>query len=162
MTDTINAFSTFLCVKPHFNMAKGVHLKFRCRSGTNRPITPTIRSYTHEVTRSSGAIADIRTQARSRSRRIRLSPTMAVPDRVITKEELAKHGSERDCWVAINGFVYDVSRFLPEHPGGPETVTEWAGAWGSIGSVRPANPSVWHLARFSATRPRSPRLGAAL
>lgn len=33
-------------------------------------------------------------------------------------DELAKHASPTDCWVAANGKVYDVSSFVDKHPGG--------------------------------------------
>lgn len=35
-----------------------------------------------------------------------------------TLSEVAKHRSETDCWMAIDGSVYDVSNFSTEHPGG--------------------------------------------
>eukprot|EP00898_Chlorokybus_atmophyticus_P000881 jgi/Chlat1/1794/Chrsp135S02136 len=38
--------------------------------------------------------------------------------RIITEEELAKHNSAKDCWLAINGKVYDVTTWLSKHPGG--------------------------------------------
>lgn len=41
--------------------------------------------------------------------------------RLISLEELAKHDSEKDCWVAIHGLVINVDKKLQnEHPGGPE------------------------------------------
>ncbi len=36
----------------------------------------------------------------------------------ITLQELSKHNSRNDCWMAINGKVYDVTSFIEEHPGG--------------------------------------------
>jgi len=32
--------------------------------------------------------------------------------------ELQKHNKKDDCWIAIRGKVYDVTKFLPYHPGG--------------------------------------------
>ena len=39
-------------------------------------------------------------------------------DRIITQEELAKHNTYDSLWVAINGGVYDVTKFAKLHPGG--------------------------------------------
>jgi cytochrome b involved in lipid metabolism len=38
--------------------------------------------------------------------------------KLISMQEVAKHNKMNDCWVAIHGKVYNVSDFLPEHPGG--------------------------------------------
>jgi cytochrome b involved in lipid metabolism len=35
-----------------------------------------------------------------------------------TLKEVAGHDSEDDCWIAINGKVYDVTEFVGPHPGG--------------------------------------------
>ena len=32
-------------------------------------------------------------------------------------EEVLKHNKREDCWVIIHGKAYDVTDFLPEHPG---------------------------------------------
>ena len=34
----------------------------------------------------------------------------------ITMEEVQKHNSDDDCWLAIKGKVYDVTPFLDDHP----------------------------------------------
>lgn len=38
------------------------------------------------------------------------------PERIISAAELARHARSDDCWMAIRGGVYDVTRYLPEHP----------------------------------------------
>ena len=35
-----------------------------------------------------------------------------------TLEEVTKHSSNTDCWLAASGKVYDVSSFVDKHPGG--------------------------------------------
>lgn len=37
-----------------------------------------------------------------------------------TMDEVATHTSAEDCWMVISGRVYDVSMFVPDHPGGEE------------------------------------------
>jgi L-lactate dehydrogenase (cytochrome) len=41
--------------------------------------------------------------------------------------EIAKHNSKESCWVVIHGKAYDVTEFLPEHPGGPKIILKYAG-----------------------------------
>jgi predicted heme/steroid binding protein len=45
-----------------------------------------------------------------------LEPPSAL--RRITTEELALHSTEGDFWIAIQGRVYNVSQYVPFHPGG--------------------------------------------
>uniref|UniRef100_A0A8C6Z2L8 Cytochrome b5 type B n=1 Tax=Nothoprocta perdicaria TaxID=30464 RepID=A0A8C6Z2L8_NOTPE len=47
--------------------------------------------------------------------------------RVYTREEVARRNSGREAWLVIHGRVYDVTRFLAEHPGGEEVLLEQAG-----------------------------------
>ena len=51
--------------------------------------------------------------------------------REITFEELAKHSSTKDLWVAIAGKVYDFSSFIQEHPGGVKPILDVAGKDGT-------------------------------
>ena len=46
---------------------------------------------------------------------------------VHTLEEVQKHSSEKDCWVILNDNVYDVTEFLPDHPGGKKAILVYAG-----------------------------------
>ncbi|KAI0482463.1 FMN-dependent dehydrogenase-domain-containing protein [Xylariaceae sp. FL0804] len=41
--------------------------------------------------------------------------------------EVAKHNSKESCWVVIHGKAYDVTDFLPEHPGGMGIILKYAG-----------------------------------
>lgn len=44
-----------------------------------------------------------------------------------TWDELSTHGSKEDCWVAVDGKVYDVTTWIPKHPGGEDVLTLSAG-----------------------------------
>ena len=41
--------------------------------------------------------------------------------------EVAKHSSPDDCWVVIDGFVYNLTEFISAHPGGPAIIENNAG-----------------------------------
>jgi len=45
----------------------------------------------------------------------------------LTGDEIAKHNSRESCWVIIHGRAYDVTEFLPEHPGGSKIILKYAG-----------------------------------
>ena len=51
--------------------------------------------------------------------------------KAFTEEEVGKHNTEEDCWLIIGGEVYDVSKYLDDHPGGSEVLMEFAGADGT-------------------------------
>ncbi|XBW34914.1 hypothetical protein QEN19_000478 [Hanseniaspora menglaensis] len=40
----------------------------------------------------------------------------------ISLEEFTKHSTPEDCWVIINGIVYDLTEFISKHPGGPDII----------------------------------------
>ena len=47
--------------------------------------------------------------------------------RKISMSEIKKHTAPDDCWVVLNGKVYDLSTFHSEHPGGSRLITNNAG-----------------------------------
>lgn len=44
-----------------------------------------------------------------------------------TMDEVAKHNTEGDCWVVVNGLVLNVTKFMPDHPGGKQAIMLFAG-----------------------------------
>ena len=42
-------------------------------------------------------------------------------------KEVSQHKLEKDCWMAIEGQVYDITSYLPDHPSDPEIVLPWCG-----------------------------------
>lgn len=47
--------------------------------------------------------------------------------RIYTTEDVAAHSRSDDCWIVREGKIYDVTRFLPDHPGGDDLILEHAG-----------------------------------
>ncbi|XP_026756472.2 cytochrome b5 reductase 4 isoform X2 [Galleria mellonella] len=47
--------------------------------------------------------------------------------RPVSPAELATHNTQSDAWLAIRGRVYNITHYLPYHPGGPEELMRGAG-----------------------------------
>lgn len=53
--------------------------------------------------------------------------SLTIKMATVTADELAKNNTRDSCWIAIDGTVWDVTKFLPEHPGGANIVMKVAG-----------------------------------
>ncbi|EFO99504.1 hypothetical protein CRE_22344 [Caenorhabditis remanei] len=49
----------------------------------------------------------------------------------ITLKEIADHNTNKSAWIVIGNKVFDVTKFLDEHPGGCEVLLEQAGSDGT-------------------------------
>ncbi|KAJ3708781.1 hypothetical protein LUZ61_012486 [Rhynchospora tenuis] len=47
--------------------------------------------------------------------------------KVYTLSEVSEHNTNKDCWLIINGKVYDVTKFLEDHPGGDDVLISSTG-----------------------------------
>lgn len=45
----------------------------------------------------------------------------------VTLEEVAEHNQLQDAWIILNGEVLDVTRWIPLHPGGEQTIARVLG-----------------------------------
>ncbi|KAL2868951.1 putative nitrate reductase [Aspergillus lucknowensis] len=49
------------------------------------------------------------------------------PEKQFAREEIEKHGMEGDCWIVVNGNVYDATSVMSWHPGGKAPIMAHAG-----------------------------------
>ncbi|KAL2905358.1 Cytochrome b5 isoform A [Bienertia sinuspersici] len=47
---------------------------------------------------------------------------MPTLTKLFNMQEAAEHNTKDDCWVVIDGKVYDVTTYLDEHPGGDDVL----------------------------------------
>jgi cytochrome b involved in lipid metabolism len=67
-------------------------------------------------------------------------------DKIISAAELSGHSSQADCWVAIEGNVYALSDYIPNHPAPARVIVDWCGkdateAFNTKGHGRPHSAS---------------------
>ena len=80
------------------------------------------------------------------------SATEAAELQTFTSEEVAKHNSKDDCWLILDGKVYDVTKFIPAHPGG-KAILEGCGKDATmLFETRPMGSESSHSARARAIR----------
>lgn len=44
-----------------------------------------------------------------------------------TLVEIARHQTAEDCWMAIDGRVYSLAAYVPQHPSNPAVLLQWCG-----------------------------------
>lgn len=49
----------------------------------------------------------------------------------ITTADVATHNNADSCWAIINGSVYDLTGWIPNHPGGPQAILQLCGTDGT-------------------------------
>lgn len=49
----------------------------------------------------------------------------------VTASAIAEHNNATSCWSSINGNVYDLTAWIPKHPGGPQAILQLCGIDGS-------------------------------
>ena len=73
---------------------------------------------------------------------VEIAPAAELGLRNYSLLEVAQHKLEKDCWMAIEGQVYDLTSYLPGHPSDPAIVLTWCGreatqAWQTKTAGRP-------------------------
>ncbi|KAJ4760107.1 Cytochrome b5 [Rhynchospora pubera] len=52
---------------------------------------------------------------------------MPTITKLYTMKEVAEHNSDDDCWIVVDGKVYDVTSYLDDHPGGADVLISATG-----------------------------------
>ncbi|KAL2013856.1 hypothetical protein VTN00DRAFT_1381 [Thermoascus crustaceus] len=47
--------------------------------------------------------------------------------RLLSAQQISEHNTPADCWIVVDGQVWDVTDFLEEHPGGAAIILKYAG-----------------------------------
>lgn len=50
-----------------------------------------------------------------------------IPSKEFTEEEISKHNKKEDCWCIVKNVVLDLTPFLKDHPGGEQSILNFAG-----------------------------------
>lgn len=77
-------------------------------------------------------------------------PPAAGEPRRVSLAELARHSTAEDCWMAVEGKVYDATEYAPRHPAPPRVLLDWCGreateAFRTKGVGRPHSRAAWAM-----------------
>ncbi|MBU0648754.1 cytochrome b5 domain-containing protein [Patescibacteria group bacterium] len=81
----------------------------------------------------AGCGKEIQPPPESSSSLIQSPQDALVPATIYTLEQVAEHAALDDCWIALDGTVYDITEFAPGYAGGQEAITRWCGQDASEG-----------------------------
>jgi cytochrome b involved in lipid metabolism len=67
-----------------------------------------------------------------------------------TLQQVAEHRTLQDCWMAVEGVVYDFTAYIPDHPTPPFVLEQWCGkdateGMRTKGYGRDHTPSAWAM-----------------
>jgi len=62
-------------------------------------------------------------------------PASSGANITLNAQEIAKHNSTKDCWLIINGKIYNVTSYLGAHPGGAGAIAPYCGKDGTAAFV---------------------------
>jgi len=60
-------------------------------------------------------------------------PNSPPPPQITPIERVLSHKTRSDCWIVVNGNVYNVTGYFGKHPGGDSTLASYCGKDASIG-----------------------------
>lgn len=55
------------------------------------------------------------------------NPSAPLNNVSLTESEIAKHNAANDCWIIVQGSVYNVTQYLQLHPGGSDRIIPFCG-----------------------------------
>lgn len=76
------------------------------------------------------------------------------PAKTFSLQEIAPHNSASDCWMAVHGKVYNVTSFIPHHPGGDAILQGCGKDATNLFETRPMGSGTPHSDRARKTMER--------
>ena len=107
----------------------------KCISQIEKRSTLQVSTFTNKNNNQSNDLQDT-------SRELEFLP-LKKTDTYYTKEQVAKHNTQDDAWIILYGHVYDVTKWIPNHPGGTNAIMkavgtgeDWKSRFRKVGSHR--------------------------
>lgn len=115
---------------------------------TSRAFKASLESALAQAAAQGATVATAGTPTTTTGGTLAVAPTQTtggIAAQTITATEVARHASRSDCWMTISGKVYDLTAYIPYHPGGTSSIVQECGGDGTstfLGVRKHLNPSV--------------------
>lgn len=95
---------------------------------SSTPTAPIVQEQKEVFGEGAVVVGDLETSTTTSSSNIApATTTQTSAPAVVTRTELAKHNTQADCWVAFKDVVYDITSWLPRHPGSAAAIAPYCG-----------------------------------
>ncbi len=94
-------------------------------------VTPTVTEIPQSSTTTT-AIATTTVSTPSPTPKPTPTPVPPPVKSGISSTEVANHNSRQSCWTTIDSGVYDLTSWIPQHPGGEQAILQLCGTNGSV------------------------------
>lgn len=79
-----------------------------------------------------------------------VKPAAGGEEKSYTLAEVQQHDTEQDCWMVIEGKVYDITAYVDRHPAPPSVLLPWCGTEATEGMRTKGygndhSPAAWEL-----------------
>ena len=59
--------------------------------------------------------------------RLATTPRSRTAEKSLSTADIVRHNLIEDCWLIVDGIVYDVTQYIPQHPTAPDIIGRWCG-----------------------------------
>lgn len=113
-------------------------LVYQSKKTAEQPVNPEVKNINVGTENNGLEVTVLDDDSDDMDEDVRVAPSVTPPPAPkpvqpsgITMSDVATHNTRTSCWSVINGGVYDLTSWIPNHPGGEKSILSICGIDGS-------------------------------